>query len=82
MDLFPGTSTVACSLPFGVRGWAVAGRVSVVPFGAAYDLEYQALVPFHYSDRSNEKVAAFAPMVLALAMRGDLNLWMERKEFN
>lgn len=75
MDSFPDTSTVAYSLPFGERGWAVAERVSVGPFEAAYDLaEYQAPAPSRYLDRSNVKVVAFAPMVLALVRREGSNL--------
>lgn len=75
MDSFPDTSTVACSLPFEVRGWAVAGRVSVVSFEAACDpAECPARVPSRYSGRSNVMVEAFAPMVLALVRRGDSNL--------
>lgn len=53
--------------------------MSVDSFEAACDLaEYRVPVPFRYLGRSNAKVAAFAPMVLALVRREDLNLWTRR----
>lgn len=76
MDLFPvGTNIVACSLPFEVHGWVVAGRVFGVPFEVVCDrVGGLGPAPCRCSGHSNAKVVASVPKVRPFVMMEDLDL--------